>query len=210
MAGHPVFAAWYQLIARSIEAGPLGQARRELVSTADGVVVDLGTGIGLNLPHLGPAVSHVHAVEPDPHMVRRLRPALDAFAAGSGGVSVDVHAVGAERLPLPDRSADTVLATLTLCTVRDLQAVAGEIRRVLRPGGRLVVLEHVLSQDPRVAGWQRRLRRPWGWFGGGCSPVRETGEVLSANGFDVSSLRRLTVPGPPVTREWIAGEVRAG
>jgi SAM-dependent methyltransferase len=120
---------------------------------------------------------------------------------------VDVHAVGAERLPLPDGSADTALATLTLCTVQDLQASAAEIRRVLRPGGQVVVLEHVLSTDPRAAAWQRRLRRPWGWFGGGCSPVRETGEVLSANGFDVSSLRRITVPGPPVTREWIAGTV---
>jgi xanthine/CO dehydrogenase XdhC/CoxF family maturation factor len=100
-----------------------------------------------------------------------------------------------------------VLATLTLCTVQDLPAAVAEIRRVLRPDGQVLVLEHVLALDPALAAWQRRLSRPWGWVGAGCSPVRQTGEALSAHGFDVSSLRRLTVPGLPVTREWLVGRV---
>lgn len=209
MAGHRVFAAWYRRLAPSMEAGPLGAARHDLVSAARGVVVDLGAGIGLNLPHLGPEVSAVHAVEPDPHMVRRLRPALTDWAQDRGEVAVRVHEVGAERLPLADRSADTVLATLTLCTVQDLPLALSEIRRVLRPDGRVVVLEHVLSQDPGLASWQRRLSGPWGWLGGGCSPVRATGDALADAGFDVSPLRRMTVPGLPVTREWLAGVVAA-
>ena len=102
-----------------------------------------------------------------------------------------MHEVGAERLPLADRSADTVLATLTLCTVQDLPLALSEIRRVLRPDGRVVVLEHVLSQDPGLASWQRRLSGPWGWLGGGCSPVRTTGDALADGGGGIGRLEAL-------------------
>jgi len=120
---HPVFAALYPRMARGIEAGPIGAERRALLGAARGVVVDLGSGVGLNLPHLGPSVTAVHAVEPDPHIVRRLSPNLPPGAV--------VHQVGAETLPLDDDSVDTVLATLTLCTVQDPAAAVAEIRRVL-------------------------------------------------------------------------------
>lgn len=195
--GHPVFAAYYAWLSGSIESGPVGAARRELVAGARGVVVDLGAGIGLNFPHLGPAVTAVHAVEPDPHMVRRLTPTLPA-----NGV---VHPVGAEAIPLPDASVDTVLATLTLCTVADLDAVAAEIHRVLRPGGRVLVLEHVRSTEPSTAAWQRRLRGPWRWFGGGCNPDRDTAAALAAAGFDIGGLERFTVRGMPLTGQWVRG-----
>lgn len=196
---HPVFAAYYARLSGSIEKGPIGEARRDLVTGAQGVVVDLGAGIGLNFPHLGPAVTQVHAVEPDPAMVRRLVPVLPANAT--------VHQVGAEVIPLPDGSADTVLATLTLCTVDDLDAVAGEIRRVLRPGGRVLVLEHVRSSSPRTAAWQRRLRGPWRWFGAGCNPDRDTAAALAGAGFDAGALRRFSVPGMPLTGEWLRGSL---
>ena len=195
--GHPVFAAYYTWLSGSIEAGPIGVARRELVAGARGVVVDLGAGIGLNLPHLGPAVTAVHVVEPDPHMLRRMTPALPPTAV--------VHQVGAEAIPLPDSSVDAVLATLTLCTVADLDAVAGEIRRLLRPGGQLIVLEHVRSIVPRTAAWQRRMRGPWRWFGGGCNPDRDTAAALAGAGFDLGGLQRFTVPGMPLTGEWVRG-----
>ena len=195
--GHPVFAAYYTRLSTSIEAGPIGAARRDLVAGASGVVVDLGAGIGLNFPHLGPTVTTLHAVEPDPHMVRRMTPALPRNAM--------VHQVGAEAIPLPRAGADTVLATLTLCTVADLDAVAAEIHRVLRPGGRLVVLEHVRSAVPRTAAWQRRLRRPWRWFGGGCNPDRDTAAALARAGFDVRSLETFSVPGMPLTGQWVRG-----
>jgi len=161
---HPVFAALYPRMARGMEAGPIGTTRRTLLAAARGVVVDLGSGVGLNMPHLGPEVTTVQAVEPDPHMVRRLTPNLPPGAV--------VHQVGAETLPLPDASVDTVLATLTLCTVQDLAAAVREIRRVLRPDGQVLVLEHVLSTDLGVAVWQHRMRLPWRWFGAGCNPTR--------------------------------------
>lgn len=195
--GHPVFAAYYARLSGSIESGPIGAARSELLAGARGVVVDLGAGIGVNFPHLGPAVTEVHAVEPDPHMVRRLTPTLPGNAV--------VHQVGAETIPLPDAGVDTVLATLTLCTVADLDAVAAEIHRVLRPGGQVLVLEHVRSTDPRTAAWQRRLRGPWRWFGGGCNPDRDTAAALAGAGFDTGALERFTVPGMPLTGQWIRG-----
>jgi SAM-dependent methyltransferase len=218
-AAHPVFAALYPRMARGFEAGPIGAARRELLAGASGVVVDLGAGIGLNLPHLvaardegpggDPAVTSVHLVEPDPHMVRRLKPNLPADATAQQVLvpQVTVHQVGAERLPFPDGSVDTVLATLTLCTVGDLPAAVEQIRRVLRPGGRLLVLEHVRSLDRRVAAWQDRLQRPWRWFGAGCNPNRDTGAALAAAGFDTSGLSRFTVPGATLTHEWITGSL---
>ncbi len=197
--GHPVFAAAYGRMAAGMEAGPIGAARRALLVDARGVVVDLGAGIGLNLPHLPRAVTGVHLVEPDPHMLRRLETHRPEDAT--------VHRAGAERLPLGDASADTVLATLTLCTVTDLAAAVSEIRRVLRPGGQLLVLEHVRSLDPRLAGWQDRLHRPWRWFGAGCTINRDTTAALAVGGFDTAGLTRFHAPGPPVTGEWVTGRL---
>ncbi len=195
--GRPVFAALYPRMARGFEAGPVGATRRALLAAARGVVVDLGSGVGLNLPYLGPEVTAVHAVEPDPHMVRRLAPNLPPGAV--------VHQVGAEALPLDDASVDTVVATLTLCTVQDPAAAVREIRRVLRPGGQVLVLEHVRSLDPALAAWQHRLRVPWRWFGGGCDPTRDTAHTFASAGFETGGLRRIDVPGLPVTREWVTG-----
>jgi ubiquinone/menaquinone biosynthesis C-methylase UbiE len=194
--GHPVYAALYRRAMRSVEAGALGDARRALVRQARGVVVDVGAGVGLNVPLLGPEVTQLHLVEPDPHMLRRLAADLPAHAR--------VHRAVAEELPLPDASADTVLTTLTLCTVDDVPTAVAEMRRVLRPGGRVLVLEHVRSDDPAVARWQTRLRRPWGWFAGGCHPDRDTGAALAAGGFDTGALTHLSEPGT-LTRDWITG-----
>jgi ubiquinone/menaquinone biosynthesis C-methylase UbiE len=196
-SARPIFAALYGVMSRQVEAGPIGPARSELVSQARGEVVDLGAGHGANLAHLGAGVTRVHLVEPNPYMVRRLR-----LVRPSNGV---IHEVGAERLPLADGSVDTVLATLVLCTVENPVTVLTEARRVLRPEGRLLVLEHVRAEAPRSARWQDRLERPWGWFSGGCHPNRDTAAVLAGAGFDVSPLSRFLVPGQPIVRSWISG-----
>jgi ubiquinone/menaquinone biosynthesis C-methylase UbiE len=198
-AGHPVFAALYGWLADAIEAGPVGAARRELLADARGVVVDLGAGIGANLPHLPPAVSTVHLVEPDPHMIRRLERDLPDHAV--------IHQTGAEDLPFAGSSIDTVLATLTLCTVHDLPRSISEIRRVLRPGGQLLILEHVRSTNPWVARGQDLLQGPWQWAGGGCHPNRDTAAALAAEGFDPTPLTRIATPTMLLAQDWITGRL---
>jgi SAM-dependent methyltransferase len=170
-----------------------------LRADAWGVVVDLGAGIGLNLSHLGPAVSRLYLVEPDPHMIRRLPHDLPGH--------VEVHQTGAERRPLDDASIDTILATLTLCTVSDLPATVAEMRRVLRPDERILVLEHVRSLDPGLTRCQDWMRGPWAWFWAGCNLNRDTTNALADNGFDGAGLTRFHVPGMPLTSEWVSGPV---
>lgn len=195
--GHRVSTWLYALGSRSAEAGPLGRHRADLVARARGVTLDLGAGIGLNLAHLPPAVTELHLVEPDPHMRSRLAPVAPPSAV--------VHAVGGEQMPLPDASVDTVLTTLTMCSVDDPDAVAREIRRVLRPGGQVLVLEHVLSDDAGTARWQRRLDPLYTRVAGGCHLDRDTGGVLRAAGFGTGGLRDAEVPAPAVTRRLLVG-----
>jgi len=195
-----LFAATYAAMSPSLEAGPIGRARGELVARARGVVVDLGSGTGLNLRLLGAGVTAVHAVEPDPHMLRRLDVA---------GVRppVEVHRIGAERLPFATASVDTVLATLTLCTVDDPVAVAAEIRRVLRADGRLLVLEHVVDDDARIARWQRRVAPLWRVLGGGCRADRDTLATLDDARLAPSDVRRFELPRAFPARIWVTGSL---
>lgn len=196
---HPLFAQVYGRFGDVVEAGRIGRARREILEQARGVVLDLGAGTGANLAHLPGAVTAVHAVEPDPSMIRWLRPRLPAHAT--------LHQARGEDLPLPDAGVDTVLATLTLCSVQDVPAVLAEIRRVLAPGGQVLVLEHVLAERTAAALAQRAFRLPWRLAGGGCSPVRDTPKALAGAGFDVSGLRRFEVRGALLASEWVTGVV---
>jgi ubiquinone/menaquinone biosynthesis C-methylase UbiE len=195
--GHRLFAEIYGRFGDSLEGGRIGAVRRELVVQATGVVLDLGAGAGANLPLLSDAVDTVHAVEPDPYMIRYLRRRLPENAV--------VHQARGEALPLDDGSIDTVLTTLTLCTVQDMPQVLAEIRRVLRPGGRVLVLEHVLASRPRQARLQRLFKGPWRWAGAGCNPDRDTAAALAEAGFDTGGLRRFGVRGTVLAPEWITG-----
>lgn len=113
---------------------------------------------------------------------------------------------GDERLPFPDASFDTAVATLVFCTIPDPGAALAEIARVLRPGGRLLFLEHVRAADPRVARWQDRLERPWGWFGRGCHPNRDTLATIEASELEVAEVEHDRMPtAPPIVRPLIAG-----
>lgn len=199
--GHRVATWVYARGSRSAEAGVIGQHRARLVAGARGVTVDLGAGIGLNLPHLSAAVTDLHLVEPDPHMRARLAPVVPAGAV--------VHAVGGEQMPLPDAAVDTVLTTLTMCSVDDPAAVARELRRVLRPGGQVLVMEHVRSADARTARRQHRLDPLYTRLAGGCHLDRDTGGVLAAAGFDTTDLRRVEIPAPALTRELLLGVASA-
>lgn len=191
MAGHPIFAAVYD---RFIIGGPekagLREMRANLLGEARGRVLELGAGTGLNLEHYGEGVTELVLTEPDPHMARRLRERAAAIQIPS-----EVVEAGAEQLPFDDRSFDTIVATLVLCTVEDPTRAAVEAARLLKPDGRLLLIEHVRdAEGSRRARWQDRLQPPWTWIGAGCHPNRDTATTLSAS-FDVSELQSDQMPG---------------
>jgi ubiquinone/menaquinone biosynthesis C-methylase UbiE len=169
--------------------------RREAMSNAVGRLLMLGIGPGTDLLFLPPAVTSVAAVEPEVRF-RRMASAL----ADRRGVAVDIVDGVAESIPFPDNSFDSVHVGLVLCSVDDVGASLGEIRRVLAPGGRLVVLEHVRG-DGAMGRFQDLIAKPWSWLSSGCHPNRRTVEAIAAAGFDTGGLRniRRTLVPPPCT-----------
>ena len=152
-------------------------------------MVEIGAGTGLNAAYL-PAGTRWIAVEPNVHFHPRLR-----RAARRHGLDVEIVAGTAERLPLADGSADAVVSTLVLCSVARPAAALAEARRVLRPGGRLVVLEHVAAPEGTVLRrLQRALRRPWGWVADGCRPDQDTAAAIRAAGFASVELEAFRAP----------------
>ena len=171
-----VFAAMYdRMLAASEDAG-LREQRRALVAQATGRVLEIGAGTGLNAGHYTDRVTDLVFAEPEAPMAQRLRARVER------GTVVEAPC---EALPFPDDAFDTVVSTLVLCTVEDPQRSFAEIRRVLAPGGRLLLLEHVRSTDPALARWQDRLHGPWHWMGRGCHCNRDTAADLRGAGFDV-------------------------
>lgn len=161
--------------------------KRRVYADLPDTVVELGSGVGANLRYLARG-SRLIAVEPNPAMHRRLR-----RAARRSGVHLDLRERPAERTDLPDASADVVLSSLVMCSVADPERVLTEVRRVLRPGGRFVFVEHVAAPEGTpLRRLQRLVRRPWGWCFEGCSCERDLAALVRAAGFgsvDIESYR---------------------
>ncbi|OBH44713.1 class I SAM-dependent methyltransferase [Mycobacterium mantenii] len=164
--------------------------RREAMSNATGRLLMLGLGPGTDLRFLPAAVTSVAAVEPQVSFRR-----MAARLARRRGVAVDIVAGNGESIPFPDNSFDSVHIGLVLCSVDDVAATLDEIRRVLVPGGRLVVLEHVRG-DGAMGRFQDLIAKPWSWLAGGCEPNRRTLDSIAAAGFDTTALR--SIPRTPV------------
>jgi SAM-dependent methyltransferase len=199
-ARHPLFARCYARASHLLDA-EIGDHRRRLLAGLTGRVLEVGAGNGLNFPHYPATVTEVLAIEPEPYL-RRLAQA----AARQAPVPIRVAAGTAEALPAPDGDVDAVVASLVLCTVADSDQALAETRRVLRPGGRLRFYEHVRAEDPRLARWQDRLERPWGWLVGGCHPNRDTVAAITAAGLQVVALDRFDLKAmPPLARPHVLG-----
>jgi SAM-dependent methyltransferase len=147
--------------------------RRELLGSARGRVLEVGAGTGHNLSSYPAQVDELVLTEPDPAMLALLRRRVERSGSGAR-----VAAAGAESLPFPDASFDTVVSTMVLCTVADADGAASELRRVLRPGGRLLFIEHIRAADARLARRQDRLAGAWRAFAAGCNCNRDTLAVL--------------------------------
>ena len=188
---HPLFARVYARVGHLMEA-EIGDHRRRLLAGLTGRILEIGAGNGPNFLHYPATVTQVLAVEPEPYLRR-----LALAAARQAPVPIRVVAGTAEVLPTPDASFDAVVASLVLCTVADPDQALAEVRRVLRPGGRLRFYEHVRASDPRLARWQDRLERPWGWLVGGCHPNRDTVAAIGAAGLQVVQLDRFDLQAMP-------------
>jgi SAM-dependent methyltransferase len=157
-------------------------------------VVEIGPGAGPNLAYLPPAARYV-AFEPN----RFMHPHL-ARAARAAGLAAEIRTLPAERLDLPDSSADAVVCTLVLCSVADPRTVLAHVRRVLRPGGVFLFIEHVAAPHGScLRRVQRALRPAWRLLGDGCEPDRETDAAIEAAGFARVSIERVRLPIPVVS-----------
>lgn len=204
VAGHPIFAAVYDRMMERAERAGLAERRAAVVSRARGRTLEIGAGTGHNLEHYTDAVTELILTEPDPHMAKRLRDRLAADPPAP--VSVEVVEAGAESLPLDDGSFDSIVSTLVLCTVPDQAAVLEELSRVLKPGGSLLLVEHVHAGEGTALGrWQDRLERPWGWVSGGCHPNRRTQDALVASGFKTDLEDGRFEKVPPLARPLVQG-----
>jgi len=186
------------------ERAGLSARRRALVQQARGRVLEIGAGTGLNLRHYADDAELVLS-EPDAAMAERLRRRV----AGRRRPATVVLAP-AEALPFADGEFDTVVSTLVLCTVPDQAAALREIRRVLRPGGRLLFMEHIRSDSPRWARWQDRLNPPWRAFAEGCNCNRPTLDVIDAGPLALSEVQRGVIPAMvPLIRPLATGSAVA-
>ncbi|MEI6447895.1 MAG: class I SAM-dependent methyltransferase [Actinomycetes bacterium] len=172
-----VFARFYDRVLAPTEEAGLGEMRRDLLSRAGGRTLEIGAGTGVNLDHYPEGIDSLVLTEPDRHMAAKLRARL---ASKPRDAFFEVVQVPAESLPFPDASFDTVVCTLVLCTVPDPEATLAEVSRVLKPGGRLLFIEHVLG-DGGTARWQRALARPWAAVACGCRCDRTTAETIAAS-----------------------------
>jgi ubiquinone/menaquinone biosynthesis C-methylase UbiE len=168
--------------------------RRKVVPAASGRVLEVGMGPALNLPFYDrEAVELVWGLEPSEAMRRKAAPALEAS-------DLDVRWIGlrGEDIPLDDDSVDTVVLTYTLCSIADAEAALAQMRRVLRPGGRLLFSEHGEAPDASVRRWQHRIDPVWTRLAGGCHITRPIPKLIESAGFDLIEVESAYRPGPKV------------
>lgn len=193
----------YDKMMRGSEDAGVRELRQGLIADASGRVLEIGAGTGLNLPHYNGSIESLVLTEPQAPMVRRLQRAVHEHAP-----QAQVLRAPAEDLPFEDDSFDTVVTTLVLCGVDDQPRAVREARRVLRPGGRLLFLEHVRADDPGLARFQDRMN----WLNRvvvGCDCNRPTLGTIEAEGFTVSRLEQTTMPkAPKFVRPLIVGSAQ--
>lgn len=188
-------AAWYDRTMAETEAAGLRDWRADLLGGLSGEVLEIGAGTGLNLAHYPDTVTRLVLTEPDRHMRAKLEPKVTARAAP---FPIELSGAGVDPLPHADETFDAVVSTLVLCSVPDHEAALVEIHRVLRPGGKLVYLEHVAAyENPKRHKWQRRIEPFWKRLAGNCHLTRTTDQAIPAAGFDLVESRRESMRKSP-------------
>jgi len=183
------------LVNLSMRQETLVNYRQRVASAASGRILEIGIGSGLNLRHYGERATHVIGLDPSMKLL-----SMAEAAPRRPMLSVELLEGSAEAIPMEDASVDTVVSTWTLCTIPDVNRALGEMRRVLKPGGHLVFVEHGRSSDASVRRWQDRLTPLWKCIGGGCHLNRPISHLIESAGFRIEKLDTGYMKGPrPMT-----------
>ena len=178
--------------------------RRSLIPAARGRVLEIGIGSGLNLPFYGRGVERVVGIDPSEELLALARGRLEAAP-----FAVELQARSAEELPFEAGSFDSAVTTWTLCSVPDAMSALAELRRVLKPGGQLIFVEHGRAEAPGVAAWQDRLNGLWGRLAGGCNINRPIAAMIRDAGFRIEDLETgHLVAGPKLVTYLYRGRAR--
>jgi len=181
------------LLDAAMSTKPITYQRRKVVPRAEGRVLEIGFGAGHNLPYYDAAkVSHLWALEPSAEMRAR---AAERVAASP--IKPDYLGLSGESIPLGDGEADTVLITYTMCTIPGVAKALGEMRRVLKPAGRMIFCEHGTAPDAKVERFQRRITPVWRSLCGGCHVDRPIPKLIQDAGFTVEDMQTMYLPGTP-------------
>lgn len=181
------------IIDKAWSVGQVMKLRSQVVPMARGIVLEIGMGSGINLQFYNPdKVDLVYGLEPSEGMRRKARNNLQASP-----VAVEWLGLPGEQIPLDDNSVDTVVLTFTLCTIPDYKSALAQMKRVLKPGGELLFLEHGESPDSDVRKWQHRITPGWKKLAGGCHLNRPITELIAEAEFDVEELNNFYMPKAP-------------
>jgi ubiquinone/menaquinone biosynthesis C-methylase UbiE len=186
-----IFPRFYDFI---VDRPNWAKHRKEQLASVRGEILEIGAGTGLNLPHYPRSVRKITTAEPNPGMNRRLRRRIDAT-----GIEVDKQVVRCESLPFDEATFDCVVSTLTLCSIADVRQAMREVFRVLKPGGRMVFLEHGISPDRNVAKWQRRLNWLEKRLAGGCILTLDVPAILATQPFRTVAIDTFQMDNTPKT-----------
>jgi ubiquinone/menaquinone biosynthesis C-methylase UbiE len=176
-----------------MSAKPISYQRRKVVPRAEGRVLEVGFGAGHNLPYYDAGkVTQIWALEPSAEMRARA-----GERAAASTIPLEFIGLPSEKIPLDADAADTVLVTYTLCTIPDVMAALGEMRRVMKPTGRMIFCEHGEAPDENVRRWQRSITPVWKMIGGGCHVGRAIPSLIKQAGFKVEDMETMYLPGTP-------------
>jgi SAM-dependent methyltransferase len=189
-----------KLIDAACSQPPMTDLRSRYVSQARGNVLEIGIGSGLNLQHYGADVTSITGVDPAAELTVKARERAERIAA-----PVEVLGISGESLDLDNNQFDTVVCTWTLCSIPNPYRAVDEMRRVLKPGGQLIFVEHGRSDDQKIAKWQRRVEPLWKIIGGGCHLTRRADELLMDGGFVIKAQESGYVDGPKIAAFMVHG-----
>lgn len=174
--------------------GPITKQRQKVVPNAHGVVLEIGIGSGLNLPHYDPSkVTRIIGVDPDEHLWKR-----SAARRAACEIPAERTGLNGEDIAMESESVDTVVVTYSLCTIPDPVRALGEMQRILKPGGQILFTEHGKARDAGVAKWQARIDPVWKKIAGGCHSGRDIPALFGEAGLEFDSLEEMYIPGPKV------------